>query len=190
MNEIPAPYLPDVVNGDPAIQDWGLAYKELAGHIRQQVPAIKHVDLYYGQEQFAGQEEGWIPYRAPAVFLDFRTVEVSNLGGLKQHLLLDIGVYLLHETVQDTNDRSLGQRRAMEFVGLMRDLHRVLHNAQGDHFGPLSRTAMGRADAPPFIYFYQQTYRCVLIDKGAAVQWNYREPGPTPMPVQVVPLAD
>lgn len=173
---IEVPFLPADQNLDPLKQDWGEAYKELAALIRAKVPAIKHVDLYYGQEQFIGSDGNWMPFRAPAVFLEFRAAEVQDLGDQVQQLTMDIGVYLLHETVQDTDDRSLGQRRAMEFVGLLRQLHAALHSAQGTHFMPLGRTELSRAEAPPFCYFYRQTYRCVIIDNGAVPQWNWKEP--------------
>lgn len=173
---IEVPHLPADTNLDPLSQDWGEAYKELAALIRAKVPAIKHVDLYYGQEQFIGSDGNWMPFRAPAVFLEFRAAEVQDLGDQVQQLTMDIGVYLLHETVQDTDDRSLGQRRALEFVALLRQLHQVLHGAQGTHFMPLTRTELSRAEAPPFCYFYRQTYRCVIIDNGAAPQWNWAEP--------------
>ncbi len=178
---IEVPYLPADANLDPLIQDWGEAYKELATLIRAKVPAIQHVDLYYGQEQFIGSDGNWMPFRAPAVFLEFRAAEVQDLGDQVQQLTMDIGVYLLHETVQDTDDRSLGQRRALEFVALLRQLHAALHGAQGDHFMPLGRTELSRAEAPPFCYFYRQTFRCVIIDNGAAPQWDWKEPPLVPV---------
>lgn len=178
---IEVPYLPADQNRDPLTQDWGEAYKELCALIRAKVPAIKHVDLYYGQEQFIGSDGNWTPFRAPAVFLEFRAAVVQDLGDQAQQLTMDIGVYLLHETVQDTDDRSLGQRRALEFVGLLRQLHATLHSAQGAHFMPLTRTELSRAEAPPFCYFYRQTYRCVIIDNGAAPQWDWAEPPLVPV---------
>lgn len=64
---IEVPYLPADQNLDPLTQDWGETYKELCALIRAKVPAIKHVDLYYGQEQFIGGDGNWMPFRAPAV---------------------------------------------------------------------------------------------------------------------------
>lgn len=109
---IEVPFLPADTNRDPLTQDWGAAYKELCALIRAKVPAIKHVDLYYGQEQFIGSDGNWTPFRAPAVFLEFRAAVVQDLGDQAQQLTMDIGVYLLHETVQDTDDRSLEIGRA------------------------------------------------------------------------------
>lgn len=160
-------------NSDPALQDWGEAYKELCALLAAKLPAIKHVDLYYGQEQAVDAEGNWLPFRAPAVFLEFNAVEVMDLGQRSQQLTVDITAYLYVEAVQDTNRGSLGQTRALEFTGLMRQLHQVLHGAHGEHFSTLTRTGLRRAEAPPFVYFYAQTYRCTLMDNSTAPQWDF-----------------
>jgi len=131
-------------NMDPAYQDWGKAYDELCTLITTKVPAVKHVDLYYGQEQAIDQDGNWIPFQSPAVFIEFNAAEVDDIGDDSQQILMDITVFLSMETLQDSNHGSKGKRRAMLFVDLMRELHVALHNAQGDHFSPLSRVALRR----------------------------------------------
>lgn len=152
-------------------QDWGKAYQQLATLITTKVPAIKHVDLYYGQQNLLDGDGNWIPFPSPAVFLQFDAV-IEDLGELRQQQTFDITVYLCVETVQDTHQGGLGQARAMQFVELMRQLHQHLHNAQGDDFGPLSRIGMRKEDAPPHMYFYSQTFRTVLLDYGATENWT------------------
>ncbi len=160
-------------NIDNALQDWSEAYKELCALITAKLPEVKHVDLYYGQEQAVDGDGNWLPFRAPAVFLEFTAAQVDDMGGLCQQLTMDVTVYLYVETVQDTNHGSAGQRRALEFTGLMRKLHQALHNASGEHFGPLSRVGLRRQEAPPFVYMYAQTYRCAMIDNSTAPQYDF-----------------
>ena len=165
-------------NTDPTFQDWGEAYKELCELVRTKVPEIKHIDLYYGQDQVVDSTGNWIPFKAPALFMQFDVVQAQDLGDQTQQLLVDVTMYLAMETVQDTNDRSLGQRRALEFVAMMRRLHMELHGKAGDHFNALSRVGMSKkADAPPYMYMYGQTYRTVLLDNSTSKQWSWREPG-------------
>ena len=152
-------------------QDWTKAYQQIAAIILTRVPEIKHVDLYYGQERIADDDGNWVPFKAPACFLQFDLV-AEDLGELRQQLTVDIKVYVAFETVQDTNQGSLGQARALQFGALMRKLHQVLHNTQGDDFGPLSRVAMAREEGPPYWYFYSQTFRAVLLDYGATRNWT------------------
>lgn len=152
-------------------QDWGKAYQQIATLILTKIPAIKHVDLYYGQEQTLQGDGNEYPFRAPAVFLQFDAV-VEDLGELRQMLTFDIKVYLAFECVQDSHRGGTGEARALQFVALMRQLHEVLHNATGDDFGHLSRVAMTREEAPPEWYFYAQTYRCTLLDYGATLNWT------------------
>lgn len=165
-------------NLDPTLQDWGVAYKELCAIIKAKVPEVKHIDLYYGQDQVVDQDGSWIPYKAPAVFLQFDAAKVDDLGDNTQQLTMDITMYLSVETVQDTNHGSAGQRRALEFVALLRKLHMQMHGASGDHFSPLSRVGLQKkADAPPYMYMYAQTYRCVLLDNSTNKQYNFAAAG-------------
>ncbi|MBL7954422.1 MAG: hypothetical protein JNJ91_05250 [Flavobacteriales bacterium] len=165
-------------NLDPTLQDWGKAYQELCAIIKEKVPEIKHIDLYYGQDQVVDQNGNWIPYRAPAVFLQFDAAKVDDIGDNTQQLTMDITIYLSVETVQDTNHGAAGQRRGMEFIGLLRKLHMQMHGASGDHFSPLSRVGLQKkADAPPYMYMYAQTYRCVLLDNSTSKQYNFAEAG-------------
>lgn len=172
---------------DNHLHNWIEAYKAIADLIVAKVPAIKHVDLYYGQENMVDEDGNWMPFRAPAVFLDFSAAEVKDLSEGKQELLMDIGVYLYMETVQDSDRGSWGQRRALEFMGLLRQLHQALHNAEGTHFGPLSRTGLGRVPAPPYVVLYRQTYQCHLLDYGASPNYNEAEP---PMAMELRTPAD
>ena len=165
-------------NLDPKLQDWGEAYKELCVLIKEKVPEVKHIDLYYGQDQFVEQDGNWNPFPCPAVLLSFKAAQVRDLGDNTQELHMDITMYLYLETVQDTHHGSAGQRRAMEFVGLMRKLHTNMHGVSGEHFSPLSRVDMAqKADAPPYAYVFGQTYRCVLLDNSTSKQYNFRDPG-------------
>lgn len=157
---------------DNTIQDWGEAYLELSELILEKVPGVKHLDLYYGQEQAIDSDGNWLPFPAPAVFLAFNAADVADLGNQSQQLTMDITVYLAFETVQDSSANSLGRKRSMEFIGLLRQLHKALHNTSGKHFSPLSRTGLNRVEAPPYMIFYSQTYRCVILDHGAVPQWE------------------
>lgn len=174
-------------NMDPILQDWGEAYKELCALLKEKVPELKHVDLYYGQDQVVDSDGNWLPFRAPAVFLEFQAPQVNDLGDLCQQLDMDITVWVATETVQDTHHGSAGQRKAMEFVALMRKIHVALHNASGQHFSPLSRVGMQRkADAPPYMYMYGQTYRGVLLDNSTSPQLAYLYP---PHQLEIEPVS-
>lgn len=150
------------------LMNWGEAYKALCDRIEAQVPAIKHMDLYYEQPHIIDSEDGnWLPFRCPAVFFEFNAAEVNDLGELRQELLMDIGVYLAYETTADSNKGSLGQARALAFIQLLRDLHAALHDHEGTHFGPLSRISLQRVPAPPTMIVYRQVYRAHMLDYSA-----------------------
>lgn len=167
---------------DNDLHNWGEAYKALADLIRAKVPAIRHVDLYHRQEVAVDDDGNWIPFTAPAVFLEFDATGINDLSEGKQELLMNIGVHLYTETTADTHQGSTGQARALAFMDLLRQLHAALQGAEGTHFGPLGRTALRRMDAPPFVLMYSQVYTCHMLDYGAAPRFNE---APLPMPVQL-----
>lgn len=172
-------------NVDPALQDWGEAYKELCAIIKAGVPEVKHIDLYYGQEQIVGEDGNWIPFPVPAVFLQFNAAQVDDIGDTSQQLLMDVQVILCMETTLDTNHGSKGLNRALKFIAIMRKLHQALHDASGDHFSPLSRVALNRLEAPPYAQVYGQTYRCVMLDNSTSKQWTFRDP---PLALEIDPI--
>jgi hypothetical protein len=160
------------------LQNWGEAYKALATLITTKVPAIKHVDQYSGQEPAVDSDGNWMPFRCPAVFLEFNAAEVNDLGESRQMLLMDVGVYLCFETVQDSDLGSLGQPRALQFIQLLRDLNTALHGAEGTHYGPLSRVGLARVDAPPYMILYRQTYRAAMLDYSATATYTEEDTPP------------
>ncbi|MBK9598575.1 MAG: hypothetical protein IPO60_09755 [Flavobacteriales bacterium] len=169
---------------DTTAQDWGKAYLELCELLHAKVPGLKHFDLYYGQEMAVDGDGNWLAFRAPAVFFEFSAAQVVDLGGMSQQLDMEITVYLYVETVQDTNKGSLGQARAMEFTGLLRQIHAALHGTSGEHFSTLG-PHRPRAGSPPYVYMYAQSYGCVLIDNGAVV--NLPDIAAPPLDVQPDP---
>lgn len=160
------------------LQNWGEAYKALATLITAKVPAIKHVDLYYGQEQAVDADGNWMPFRCPAVFLEFNAAEVQDMGDNRQLILMDVGVYLCFETVQDSDLGSLGQPRALQFIQLLRDLNAALHGAEGTHYGPLSRIGLARVEAPPYMILYRQSYRSAMLDYSATANFDEEDTPP------------
>lgn len=78
-------------NLDPKLQDWAEAYKELCAIIKAKLPEVKHVDLYYGQDQVVDRDGNWMPFRAPAVFLQMEAAQVSDLGECRKEDYIERG---------------------------------------------------------------------------------------------------
>lgn len=145
-------------------QSWTQAYKELCEHIHSRVPGIKHIDLYYGQENILDGDGDWNPFKCPAVFLDFNAADVQDVGAGVQHLLTDVGVYLVFETTADSGSRSIGQARALEFMDLLRQVMAALQGHSGEHFNAMSRVGLQRVEGPPYCIIYRQVFRTLLVD--------------------------
>ncbi|MBL8002380.1 MAG: hypothetical protein JNL05_10500 [Flavobacteriales bacterium] len=170
------------------LQDWGLAYQEIATLITTKVPTIKHVDLYWGQDQAVDEDGNWLPFPAPAVFLDFNALSIEDLAEGRQLITMDVGVKLYRETLSDTHKGSGNQAAALAFIGLMRQLHAALHGAKGTHFGPMSRVALSRVDTQAYVQMYDQVYRTVMLDYGATATYQEEDAPPLELP-QTPPAA-
>lgn len=175
-------------------QDWGKAYQQIADLITEKVPEIKHVDLYHGQEQLIDDDGNWIPFQCPAVFLEF-TFTPEDIGERRQLLNTDVTVRLAYETLSDSNMGSMGQDRALKFIALMRKINEALHGAEGDDFGPMSRTGQTKHEAPPYMIMWSQTYATVILDYSATQRYEELEDvpleidqggGPAPAPSDLV----
>lgn len=175
-------------------QDWGKAYQQIAELITQKVPEIQHVDLYHGQEQLIDDDGNWIPFKCPAVFLEF-TFTPEDIGERRQLLNAEITVRLAYETLSDSNKGSMGQERALKFIALMRKINEALHCAEGDDFGPMSRTGQNKHEAPPYMIMWSQTYSTVILDYSATQRYGELEDvpleieqggGPAPAPSDLV----
>lgn len=175
-------------------QDWGKAYQQIATLITTKVPEIKHVDLYHQQEMLIDDDGNWIPFQCPAVFLEF-TFTPEDIGERRQLLNMEVTVRLAYETLSDSNKGSMGQARALKFIELMRKINEALHCAEGDDFGPMSRTGQAKHEAPPYMIMWSQTYSTIILDYSATQRYEEMEDvpleieeggGPAPAPSELV----
>ena len=145
-------------------QDWVKAYLELVEIIKEKVPEVRWQDLWMEQTSQEGVE---YPFATPAVFYQFDTNDIVNKGENEQDLHVYVTVLLALDTVADSHDGSLNQEHALRFGGIMRQIHKAFHGRAGVHFSKLTRVAIRKEVAPPYVQLYSQTYATVITDMGA-----------------------
>ena len=145
---------------------WKDLYKEIAELITKNCPDVKWVDLWHNQISFMEEEH---PFDTPAVFLDFRILDVIGLGGHQQQLEAQVGMYVFYETFLDTFDNAYNQDDALDFLELLTALQEHFHGSSGTHYSEMSRTGLQPIDTGSAGNLYLITFSCGMIDTAAAV---------------------
>src|SRR5690606_21420551 len=125
------------------MQNWTDLYKELSQKITEGIEAVEWVDLWHNQVNFLEDEH---PFPTPAVFLNFRTLNLQDVGERVQQVNLQVDCYLFYETFADTYDGSSNQESALEFLQLLNDLYALLHASEGENYSNMRRLAFNPVD--------------------------------------------
>lgn len=91
-------------------------------------PALRHFDLWNEQVEFIEQEE---PFDTPAVFVEFRPVRWTTLGGLAQQADVDIRLHIVTRWKGSAKDGSVFQTDALERFAMLDRIDNALFNLQG-----------------------------------------------------------
>lgn len=146
------------------MQNWKDLYTELATEITDKLPNVEWVDLWHNQVNFLESEH---PFPTPAVFLNFRTLEVQDMGKKVQNLRLQVDCYLFYETFADSYQGSSNQESALEFLQTLNDLYALLHGTSGENYSNMRRLAFNPVDTGNAGNLYQLSFECVLVDYAA-----------------------
>lgn len=154
------------------MQNFKDLYTELATLIKDKVPSIKWIDLWHNQVNFLSEEH---PFPTPAVFLNFRSLQIDDAGERVQKLRMQIDCFVFYETFADTYHESWNQQSALSFLDLMNDIYAVLHASSGVNYSSMRRIGINPVDTGDAGNTYQLSFECVLMDYAAQVQWEEQE---------------
>lgn len=144
---------------------WKNLYTEIAQRITEHAPEVKWVDLWHNQISFMEEEH---PFGTPAVFLDFRILNVTGMGGQNQQLEAQVGMYVFYETFLDTFDGAYNQDDALVYLDLLTQLQERFHGSNGTSYSEMTRTGLQPIDTGNAGNLYLITFSCGLIDTAAA----------------------
>jgi hypothetical protein len=151
------------------MQNWQDLYTELCEKITTNLEKIEWVDLWHNQVNFLEEEH---PFATPAVFLSFRTLNTQDAGERVQAVTLQVDCYLFYETFSDTYYGSANQQDALIFLGLLNDLHALLHASEGENYSSMRRLAFNPVDTGSAGNLYQCSFECLLTDYAAQKAWE------------------
>lgn len=146
------------------MQNWKDLYIELAEKISDGLEQVQWVDLWHNQVNFLEEEH---PFPSPAVFLQFRSMEIEDQGNKAQKVKLQVDCFVFYETFADTYHDSWNADKALVFIELLNDVYALLHATSGENYSNMKRIGMHPVDTGNAGNLYQISFECTLMDYAA-----------------------
>jgi hypothetical protein len=166
------------------IQSFEEIYVELCEHIAINMPHINHQDLWHEQIGFLDEEHPW---EGPAIFYEFRGVDVDELGDLAQHVDLQIDIYLYYETFLDTNHGSYNQSDALAYLKDLSNLNKYLHGYAGTSIDDIGRIGFSRVQTGGSGNLYRSTFVGRTRDHSAVKEFDTAIPNEVDVESGLIP---
>lgn len=154
------------------MQNFKELYKELADKITDHIPEVRWVDLWNSQVYHLETEH---PFPTPAVFLAFRSNQISDLGNKVQNVTAQVDVFIFYETFLDTFKGAYNQQDALDFLDIMDKVNQTLHASSGQNYSSMRRVSYSPVDTGGSRNLWNITYNAALMDYSA--QKEYEEGG-------------
>lgn len=163
-----------------------LLYLEHEKRITDNMPEIKHVDLWAEQVSFMAEEH---PFKSPALFFSYRILQADDQGERIQDIRMQVEIYLFYETFADTARGSKKQAKALNFLDMLTKVNACFHGSAGTYFSEMRRTGFNPVETGTANLLYVQRYECSIIDTSAKVLYNTMKFEEMDVEVQVEPIA-
>lgn len=144
-------------------------YKEHEQKITDSLPNIKTVDLWSEQVSFLMSEH---PFKAPACFLAYRTLQVDDNGKKSQLLKMGVDIYYYFETFADTRRGAKKQPKALAFLDELTAIHKLFHGSKGVNYSEMRRIAFAPVETGTANLLYVQKFECFVVDDSAVAVLN------------------
>lgn len=154
------------------MQNFKLLYKELAQKLSEKIPAIQWVDLWHNQVNFLKTEH---PFPSPACFLQFRTINIVDVGEKVQNVQMQVDVFLFYETFADTYRGGVNEDDALSFLDNLDDIQSLFHGTSGENYSGMRRISVAPVDTGDAGNLYLVSFRCELLDYAAQDVYNNEE---------------
>ncbi len=103
----------------------------IASRIREQVPEVKHIDVF--NEQLANATTG-IPFPLPAVLIEFEEIQYKQLANHCVTADVPIRLHVITRTVQANGANSKTFEASLSYFDAIDNVNKALSTLQGDYF--------------------------------------------------------
>jgi hypothetical protein len=149
-------------------------YLEIVELLKERLPAVMpeelnlpaHYDLWSEQTEFLEQGEN-LPFLLPAVFIEFSTDEIENIGNLSRNFPFLINIYVADFSIAEAFDGSHDQGLALNYLKMIGHIDALLHGADIGS-GTLNSFAIRRYKTSTNLWIYILSYTTEIVDESAA----------------------
>jgi len=141
-------------------------YLEHSKMITDQLPEIKHIDLWSEQVSFLMDEH---PFKSPAVFFAYRSLNTRDGSNKSQSVKMGVDVYYYYETLADTYKGSRNQNKALSFLDMMSKIHQTFHSTSGKNYSEMRRLGFAPVETGTANLLYVIKFECMISDDSALV---------------------
>lgn len=103
----------------------------IAGRIREQVPDVRHIDVF--NEQIANAASG-IPFPLPAVLIEFEEVVYKQLANHCTTADVPIRLHIITRTVQTNGANAKNFEESLSYLDTIDNVNKALSTLNGDCF--------------------------------------------------------
>lgn len=135
-------------------------YQELAATLSS-IEDVKWVDLWHEQIGFLAEEH---PFPTPALFIGFSSLEIHKYGKGYQRILMQVDVYVFHESFLDTFQGAYNQNDALYYMLLMDKVNVKLHGKDGETHKNMERIGFDRMESGGAGTLYKISFTCWVLD--------------------------
>lgn len=151
------------------MQNFKELYKELSNKLSDGIDSVRWIDLWNSQVYNLENEH---PFPAPAIFLAFRSNNMTDSGTKVQNVTMQIDVFIFYETFLDTFKGAYNQKEALDFLDIMDQVNKILHGSSGENYSSMRRVSYSPVDTGGSGNLWNITYSCTLIDYSAQDEWE------------------
>ncbi|WP_312395682.1 hypothetical protein [Chryseobacterium sp.] len=123
------------------------------------------IDLWYNQVNFLSEE---LNFPAPAVFLSFRTKNITDLSEKVQQIILQIDCFFFYETLANSFAGSYNQEDAIKFLKVMDFINGRFHGTSGNNYNNMRKVGFNPEDIGGSGNLYKIVFECIIRDESAA----------------------
>ena len=128
----------------------------------EDVPIIKHFDLWNMNVEYIDQETVW---DMPAVFIEFAPIQWKEAGNGVQQANATVVLHIATAYQGTSADGAYSQSDALEYFQLLDKIHKALYGLKGEGFGALKRVSSQTNHNHAEIIESIETFTCLVIDK-------------------------
>ena len=128
----------------------------------EDVPIIKHFDLWNMNVEYIDQETVW---DMPAVFIEFAPIQWKEAGNGAQQANISIVLHIATQYVGASANGEQSQSDALEYFKLLDKIHKALYGLRGENFMALKRVSSQTNHNHAEIIESIETFTCTIVDK-------------------------